>query len=180
MSRAGFRNVGVLVTLYTSIRNSRDCLGDQPGHLRDAEIDAPLIGADDGVPPEVAERGPGALERIAVQIVVRGATVTDPSVVWSSCVAPGARLGRGFVVETSTALNSPSVTVNGPAGLEGADPGNLPALDELVALEGQIPRPAQNQAVLAVVVRQALVQLGPGLVVLDLEEPLVREVVDGA
>ena len=25
MSRPGFRNVGVLVTLYASIRNSRDC-----------------------------------------------------------------------------------------------------------------------------------------------------------
>ena len=104
----------------------------------------------------------------------------DPLVVWSSCVAPGARSGRGSVVPTSTALKSSSVIVNGPARLERADARDLPSLDEPVAPEGQVPRPAQDQPVLAVEVRQRLVQLRPRLVVRHLEQPLVREVVDRA
>src|SRR5688500_12803783 len=42
----------------------------QAGRFGQAEIETPLIGSDDGVPPQIAERYPGALERIAVQIVV--------------------------------------------------------------------------------------------------------------
>ena len=62
------RRVGDVVRLDPELQG---LAGRQPGDLRDAEIDAPLIGTDDGVPSEVAELGSGALEGVAVQIVVQ-------------------------------------------------------------------------------------------------------------
>ena len=84
----------------------------QPRDLREAGVDAPLAGSDDRVPSQVAEFREGALERVTIEIVV-DSRADEPLVVWSSCVAPGARFGRGPVDENRIALKSSSTTVNG-------------------------------------------------------------------
>ena len=180
MSRAGLRNVGVLVTLYASIRNSSDCPFVIAGHLRDAEIDAPLIGTDDGIPSEIAELGPGALEGARDSDSCRDGTspIRPSSGPRASCRARDS--AADWSVETRTALNSPSVTVNGRPDWKVPMPAICQPSTKRLPSEGQVPRPAQNQPVLAVKVRQRLVQLGPRLIVFDLEQSLVREVVDGA
>ncbi len=66
----------------------------------------------------------------------------------------------------------------GAAGLEGADPRELPALHEAVAFERELPGPAEDQPVLAMEVGEPAVEERARLIVLNLEQTFVREEVD--
>src|SRR5262245_60969441 len=68
----------------------------------------------------------------------------------------------------------------GPPRLERADPRHLPALDKAIAFEGKLPCPTQYQPVLAMKIGQPTVQIGPRLVMLDLEYAFVGEGVYGS